>query len=68
MKLLAATFGGIALLAGLLGFAMDVAPFLAACGKVIALMALGGLAFTAGANEAEATGPLFDFELDDAQL
>ena len=66
MKLLAVVFGGIALLAALLGFGANVIPILSLSGKVVALMALAGLAITAGtyATETEEETPLFDFEAD----
>jgi len=65
MKLLAAVFASIALLAALLGFGLNVMPILALLGKVAASIALAGFTITAVAYMTEELIPLLNFEADD---
>ena len=62
MKLLAAVFAGIALLAALLGFGTNAIPILCMLGKVAAAIALAGFAVTALAHATEDLTPLVEFK------
>ena len=70
MKPLAVVFAAITLLAVLLGFAIDVIPILAVCGKIAAAVALFGFAITAVAavneNPKEEHVPSYEFGADGA--
>lgn len=67
MKLLAVAFASIGLLAGLLGFAMNVAPILALCGKAAAEIALVGLIIIGVAWALEEWGPALGINAEDAK-
>ena len=56
MKLLAAVFAAILLLAMLPGFVLDVMPLLVVLGKLSAAVALAGLAVSLIANAGEFAG------------
>ena len=62
MKLLAAVFAGITLLAALLGFGMNVLPILSLLGKWAAAIALSGFALTAIAHWMEELIPQAESE------
>lgn len=65
MKLLAAVFAGITLLAALLGFGMNVIPFLSLLGKAAAVVALAGFVMTAIAHVLDEVVPLVEFDVGD---
>jgi uncharacterized membrane protein required for colicin V production len=65
MKLLAAVFAGITLLAALLGFGMNVLPILSLLGKWGAAIALSGFALTSIAHWLEELIPQLEFETGD---
>lgn len=65
MKILAAVFAGIALLAALLGFGMNVIPFLSLLGKTAAVVALAGFVMTATAHVLDEVVPLVEFDAGD---
>jgi hypothetical protein len=61
MKLLAAVFAGITLLAALLGFGMNVLPILSLLGRLAATAALAGLVLTLVAHSMEELIPPVEF-------
>lgn len=65
MKILAAVFAAIALLATLLGFGLNVLPILAMLGKTAAAIALAGFTITAILYTTDELMPLLSFEADD---
>ena len=65
MKLLAAVFAGIALLAALLGFGINAIPIFCVLGKVATAIALAGFAVTALAHATEDLTPLVEFKAGD---
>lgn len=65
MKILAAVFAGIALLAALMGFGMNVLPILSQLGKIATAIAMAGFAITAAAYVLDELTPIFAFENDD---
>jgi len=65
MKVLAAVFAGIAVLAALLGFGMNVLPILAQLGKIAAAIAMAGFAITAVTYVLEELIPVVAFEAAD---
>jgi hypothetical protein len=65
MKLLAAVFAGIALLAALLGFGIHGIPIFSMLGKITAVIALAGLASTTAAYAMDDLIPSVDFDADD---
>ena len=65
MKILAAVFAGIALLAALVGFGMNVLPILSQLGKIATAIAMAGFAITAVAYVLDELTPTFAFENDD---
>ena len=65
MKILAAVFAAIALLATLLGFGLSVLPILAMLGKIAAAIAFAGFTITAILYTTEELMPALSFEADD---
>lgn len=65
MKLLAALFAFIALLAAVLGFGMNAIPLFSMLGKVAALMGMAGFVITTVAHVMEETIPAAVFEAEE---
>ena len=65
MKVLAAVFASIALLAALVGFGMNVLPILAQLGRIAAAIAMAGFAITAVTYVMEELIPVVAFEAAD---